>query len=156
MMMIFAYDSVGVLVAERVPLGKTVNSDVYRDFLMKKLRPTIRKKRRTLLNAKPLILPDNASCHKSERVTSLSTSYEWDVLPHPPYSPDMSPPDFDLFPKLKEPLRGICFDDLDELGDEVAKQVQRLNSGCLATGVSDLPKRWQSVIEKQGCYIEGM
>ena len=76
MMMIFAYDSLGVLVAERVPLGKTVNSDVYRDFLMKKLRPTIRKKRRTLLNAKPLILHDNASCHKSERVTSLLTSYE--------------------------------------------------------------------------------
>ena len=109
MMMIFAYDSVGVLVAERVLLGKTVNSDVYRDFLMKKLRPTIRKKRRTLLNAKPLILHDNASCHKSERVTSLMTSYDWDILPHPPYSRDMSPPDIDLFPKLKEPLRGICF-----------------------------------------------
>ena len=117
MMIISAYDSVGVLVAERVPLGKTVNSYVYRDFLMKKLRPTIRKKHRTLLNAKPLILHDNASCYKSERVTSLS---------HPPYSPDMSPPDFDLFPKLKEPLRGIRF---DELEDEVAKQNQRFNSG---------------------------
>ena len=90
MMMIFAYDSVGVLVAERVPLGKTVNSDVYRDFLMKKLRPTIRKKRRTLLNAKPLILHYKTSCHKSERVTSLLTSFEWDILPRPPYSPDMS------------------------------------------------------------------
>ena len=123
---------------------------------MKKLRPTIRKKRRTLLNAKPLILHDKASCHKSERVTSLLTSYEWDVFPHPTYSPDMSPPDFDLFLKLKEPLRVICFDDLDELEDEVAKHVQRPNSGCLATGVSDLPKRWQLVIEKQGCYIEGM
>ena len=73
MMMILAYDSVGALVAERVPLGKTVNSDVYRDFLMKKIRPTIRKKRKTLLNAKPLILHDNASCHKSE-VTSLLMS----------------------------------------------------------------------------------
>ena len=54
MMMIFAYDSVGVLVAERVPVGKIVKSDVYRDFLMKKLRPTIRKTRRTLLNAADL------------------------------------------------------------------------------------------------------
>ena len=156
MMMIFAYDSVGVLVAERIPLGKTVNKEVYSNFLMKKLRPAIRKRRRSLFNAVPLILHDNASCHKSERVTSLLTSYEWDVLPHPPYSPDMSPPDFDLFPKLKEPLRGIRFDDLDELEAEVAKQVRLLNSGCLATGISDLPKRWESVIEKQGCYIEGM
>lgn len=156
MMMIFAYDSVGVLAAERVPWGKTVNKEVYRDFLMKKLRPAIRKKRRTLLEAKPLILHDNASCHKSERVTSLMTSYEWYVLPHPAYSPDMSPPDFDLFPKLKEPLRGIRFGDLEELEAEVAKQVRLINSGCLATGVSDLPRRWESVIEKKGCYIEGM
>ena len=156
MMMIFAYDCVGVLAAERIPLGKTVTKEVYREFLMKNLRPAIRKKRRPLHNARPLILHDNASCHKSERVTSLLSEYKWDVLPHPAYSPDLSPPDFDLFPKLKEPLRGIRFDDLDELEVEVAKQVRLLNFGCLATGIRELPKRWASVIEKQGCYIEGM
>ena len=99
---------------------------------------------------KPLILHDNASCHKSERLTS----YEWDVLPHPPYSLDMSPPDFDLFPKLKEPLRGIRFDNLDELQDEVSKQVQQLNFGCLATGI--FQNGGSPLIGKQGCYIEGM
>jgi len=35
--------------------------------------------------------------------------YGWQVLPHPPYSPHMSPPDFDLFPKLKKPLHGNRF-----------------------------------------------
>ena len=73
------------------------------------------KKRRSLLNDIPLTLHDKASCHKSESVTSLLKSYEWDVLPHPAYSTDMSLPDFDHFPKLKEPLRVIRFDDLDEL-----------------------------------------
>ena len=89
-------------------------------------------------------------------MTSLLSEYKWDVLPHSAYSPDMSPPDFDLFPKLKEPLGGIHFDDLDELQAEVAKQVRPLNFGCLATRIRELPKRWASVIEKQGCYIEGM
>ena len=37
----------------------------------------------------------------------------------------------------------------------MAKQVRLLNSCCLATGFRDLTKRLESVIEKQGCYIEG-
>ena len=31
------------------------------------------------------------------------------VLEHPPYSPDISPRDFDLIPKAKEPLYGRRF-----------------------------------------------
>lgn len=156
MMMIFAYDTRGILTSHRVPVGQTVNQEYYRTFLMKYLRPAIRKKRPELLRASPLILHDNASCHKAARVTSLLTSYGWDVLPHPAYSPDISPPDFDLFMKLKESLRGIRFDDLDILEERVANEVRQINFGCLATGVRDLPHRWNSVIMKNGCYIEGM
>ncbi|KAG8330454.1 hypothetical protein J6590_063704 [Homalodisca vitripennis] len=32
-----------------------------------------------------------------------------EVLPHPPYSPDLSPSDFHLFGLLKEALRGNAF-----------------------------------------------
>lgn len=44
----------------------------------------------------------------------------------------MSPPDFDLFPKLKEPLKAP-----KPLEKEVADQVRLINFGCLATGVTD-------------------
>jgi len=33
------------------------------------------------------------------------TSLKFKVVPHPPYSPDLAPPDFWLFPKLKEMLK---------------------------------------------------
>jgi hypothetical protein len=46
------------------------------------------------------VLPD-ARPHLGKVVTDLLSKYEWEVLPHVPYSPDMSPPDFDLFHKLK-------------------------------------------------------
>ena len=156
MMMIFAYDNKGILASHRVPTGQTVNQAYYRAFLMNVLRPAIRKKRPELLEVTPLILHDNAACHKAHVVTSLLDTYCWEVLPHPAYSPDMSPPDFDLFPKLKEPLRGVRFDDLESLEVEVASQVRHINFGCLATGVRDLPHRWMSVIRESGCYIEGM
>jgi [histone H3]-lysine36 N-dimethyltransferase SETMAR len=32
-----------------------------------------------------------------------------ELLPHPPYSPDLAPSDFFLFPKLKEKLAGQRF-----------------------------------------------
>jgi len=104
----------------------------------------------------PLILYDNASCHESGVVKALLEEYECEVLPHPPYSPDISPPDFDQFPKLKEPLRGIRFSDLDELHEAMSAEVRRINTNCLATGIRSLPMRWERVIESKGDYFEGM
>ena len=40
--------------------------------------------------------------------------FRWELLPHPPYSPDLAPSDFFLFPKLKEHLKGFCFNDTNE------------------------------------------
>jgi hypothetical protein len=37
------------------------------------------------------------------------------VLEHPPYSPDLAPSDFFLFPKIKEILKGRHFDDTDDI-----------------------------------------
>ena len=35
----------------------------------------------------------------SGAISEILEKYGWQVLPHPPYSPDKSPPAFDLFPK---------------------------------------------------------
>jgi histone-lysine N-methyltransferase SETMAR len=155
MLAIFAYDNAGILSAHFVPTGQTVNGLYYKHFLQEILRPAIRKKRRHLLEAGPLLLHDNATPHKSAHVTSLIDQYGWETLRHPPYSPDLSPCDFDLFPKLKLPMRGTRFNDLEDLKDAVATQVRRINSGCLATGIAGLPGRWKSVISHRGRYIEG-
>ena len=53
-----------------------------------------------------LILHDNAQPHATVAVSEMLEKYGWQVPPDPSYSPDMSPPDFDLFPNLKKPLRG--------------------------------------------------
>ena len=88
------------------------------------------EKRPELLEVTPLILHDNAACHKAKGVTSLLDMYCWEVLPHPAYSPDMSPPIFDFFSKLKEPLRMVGFEDLESFGVEVSNQVRRINFGA--------------------------
>jgi len=52
-----------------------------------------------------IILHDNARPHAAGAVSEILEMYGWQVLPHPPYSPDMSSPDFNFFPELKKPLR---------------------------------------------------
>ena len=53
-----------------------------------------------------LLLQDNASAHKSQVVMTAVTECGFEILPHPPYSPDMAPSDVYMFPKLKCHLRG--------------------------------------------------
>ena len=67
------------------------------------------KNRPDLLRDGPLILHENARLHLGKVVTDLLSTYEWEVLLHVPYSQDTSPPDFNLFHKLKEPMRGHRF-----------------------------------------------
>ena len=86
MLMIFAYDRHGILTSHRVESGKTINGKYYEEYVKKTLRPAIRRKRRELLAAGPIILHDNATPHCAVNVTSLLGRYEWEILEHPPYS----------------------------------------------------------------------
>ena len=45
------------------------------------------------------------------------------TVPHPPYSPDLAPCDFWLFPKLKEKLRGSCYETIEEMKKAVMKVI---------------------------------
>jgi hypothetical protein len=87
-------------------------------------------------------------------VTDLLSKYEWEVLPHVPYSPDMSPQDFNLFHKLKEPMHGHRFPCLEEVSAAVTRFFRGLNKSGTLNGIANLPNRWDVVIEKQGDYIE--
>jgi hypothetical protein len=68
----------------------------------------------------------------------------------------MSPPDFDLFPKLKEPMRGRRFSTLEEVSAAVTRAIRGLNKSGTLNGIANLPKRWEAVIEKQGDNVEGL
>jgi hypothetical protein len=55
---------------------------------------------------------DNARPHTSLRT---GKAVGWTVLPHAPYSPDLSPPDFQLFGLLRDAFRRRRFADDSEL-----------------------------------------
>jgi len=63
---------------------------------------------------------------------------------------------FDLFPKLKKPLRGKCFRSIEEVSNEVTRVIRRINSEGVLTGIQDLPKRYTAVIKHNGDCVEGL
>jgi hypothetical protein len=66
----------------------------------------------------------------------------------------MSLPGFDLFNKLKEPMRGHRFPSLEEVSAAVTRAIRGLNESDTLNGMANLPERWDAVIEKQGDYIK--
>jgi len=66
---------------------------------------------------------------------------QWDVLPHPAYSSDLTPSDFHLFGPLKDALGGKIF----RADDEVKLSVQRWQGGIMK-----VPEQWRRCIEVQG------
>ena len=138
-MRIMAYDRNGVIAKDRMPPGSTVIAAYYRKFPQDVLRPKIRQKKSAMFAAGVLILHDNARPHATGAASEISEKYGWQVLPHPPYSPDMSPPDFDLFPKMKKPLRGKRFRSIEEVSNEVTRVIRRINNEGVLTGIQDFP-----------------
>ena len=60
-------------------------------------------------------------------------------LHHPPYSPDMSPYDYDIFAKVKEPLRGTQYNTREELTLAIGRAIRNINKDRRADGVRGLP-----------------
>ncbi|GFW82307.1 uncharacterized protein TNCV_3817881 [Trichonephila clavipes] len=67
--------------------------------------------------------------------------------------------DFDLIPKIKEPIRGMRFATREDIANAVHQQVTQFTYGAAnaeADGIQRLPHRWQRVVTVAGDYIEGL
>ena len=65
----------------------------------------------------------------------------------------MSPCDYDLFTKVKEPLRGTRYNTRDEFIHAIGRSVRNISNDGHADGVRRLPKISQKVINKGGSTI---
>lgn len=57
---------------------------------------------------------DNARPHIAQNIKTVPTDYKCKAQSHSTYSPNMSPPDFNILPKLKELLHGQQFQSFEK------------------------------------------
>jgi len=72
-----------------------------------RLWDAVRRKRPELWENWTWMLHHNAPAQVSLLISSYLAKHETSIVPHPPYSPDLAPADFFLFPKLKTALKNV-------------------------------------------------
>ncbi|GFX65455.1 mariner Mos1 transposase [Trichonephila clavipes] len=125
-MLIALLDADGIFHHEYAPQGQTVNKEFYLG-VMRRLREAVRRKRPVLRESFCWMLHhDGASAHTANLVQQFLTKHGTLQLTHPPYSPDISPPDFFLFPKIKNTLKGHRFQDIETIKQNSTQQLQAI------------------------------
>ena len=147
------WDSEGVILTDFLEKGATINKEYYSDEL-KRLREEIKKKRRGKLSRGILLLQDNAPAHTAQLSVATANKCGFEILRHPPYSPDLAPSDFYLFPLMKETLRGKKFDNNTAVVNAVESFLETQKSEFYKIGLLKLEKRWTKCIELNGDYVE--
>jgi hypothetical protein len=77
------------------------------------------------------------------------------VLPHPPYSPDLAPCDFFLFPKMKLKLKGRRFNTSEKIPVELQRVLATLTAKDLTGSVPKWWRRWDRCLNAGGNYFVG-
>ena len=73
------------------------------------------------------------------------------TVPHPPYSPDLAPCDFCLFPKL----RGCRYETIEEMKEAVTKVIDTLTQEDFDGAFQKLLERYNKCTAAGGDYFEG-
>jgi len=100
------------------------------------------------------LLHDNAPTHKAASVCQFLTPQNVTTLYHPPYSTDLFPPDYFLFPKLKMKLQGLHFADVAEIQEAVTDELMKVQKEELSAAFRKLYDRTKSCIYANGAYFE--
>jgi [histone H3]-lysine36 N-dimethyltransferase SETMAR len=107
------WDAEGVLLIDYKDHTQSYTDD-YHAFILKRLHEKIKNKRRGKLSKGVIILQDNSRPHTSRVSMAVIHECRFELIPHPPYSPDLAPSDYYLFGHLKNFLRGKVFNNDNE------------------------------------------
>jgi len=118
-LLITFFDVRSIVRSEFLPQGQTISQRVYKEILRRLLR-SVREKRGELWRDKSWLLHhDNAPAHKALSIRQFLAEKNIAVLEQPPYSPDLAPCDFFLFPKLKGIIKGTRFEVVEAISRAV-------------------------------------
>jgi len=109
------FKSEGIVHHEYAPDGQTINKEFYVEVL-RRLRESVRRKRQEKWRDVDWILHHyNAPAHTSHLVHRFLAKRGTAQLQQPPYSPDLAPCDFFLFPRLKKVQKGHRYEATEDI-----------------------------------------
>ena len=149
------FDSQGIIYDHIIPRHTTVNAEYYSEVLRGPFMQCMRQKRQLLLSSRWWFHQDNAPAHTAQVTLATLTELEIDILPHAPYSPDLAPCDFFLFPTIKQSIKGQHFNTDDEVNLEVTNSMNQISQHSFRNAFQSWTNRRQKCIHSEGEHFEG-
>ena len=95
------------------------------------------------------------SSHNALEIREFLAKNNIAVLEQPPYSPDLAPCDFFLFPKLKDVIKRTRFRDSEAIKTDVTREFRAISEESFQECVEAGQRRLETCIRAQGDYFEG-
>ncbi|GFT43122.1 histone-lysine n-methyltransferase setmar-like protein [Trichonephila clavipes] len=102
-----------------------------------------------------LLHHDNAPAHTSNLVQQYLSKHSIVQLRQPPYSPDIAPCDFWLFPRLKMPLKGHRFDNKQTVETNATNALKAISKTDFQECFNKWKHRYEQLVQSNGDYFEG-
>ena len=158
-----AKQMVAVFVAKRghvvtVPLEtqRTVTAHWYVDQCLPKVLSAVSDRRPRTRHRGLLLHQDNAPAHRANQTRQFLEEQGVQEVGHPPYSPDLAPCDFFVFPHVKSKLRGIRFESPEAAVQAFIDGVESIPSSAWADCFAKWFQRMERCIQCNGEYFEKM
>jgi len=97
------WDQDGIVLIDYLPKGHTINVEYYSSLLVQ-LKDILKKKCHGKITKGVLFLHDSAPAHQALATHKKLAYVGFHCLDHPPYSLDLAPSDYHLFPGLKKTI----------------------------------------------------
>jgi hypothetical protein len=124
--------------------------------VLKRLREQVRRKcPERWRNQDWLLHHNNAPAHAALSVQRFLVAKNMAVVPHPPYSPDLTPWDFFLFPRMKSNLKERRFQDVTEILEQSLTVPHAIPESQFKRCFQQWQKRWTRCITSEGKYFKG-
>jgi len=98
-------------------------------------------------------LHDNAQPHTALVTVNLLERWGWEILEHPPYSPDLAPSDFHLFPNMKKHLCAKRFKSHDDVMHEVQTRLHGQDPIFYQQGFEKWISHLDKCLNREGDYV---
>ncbi|UYV66432.1 hypothetical protein LAZ67_4001656 [Cordylochernes scorpioides] len=155
LMLCIWWDQLGVIYYELLQPNETITGERYQQQLMRLSRALkIKRPLYAKRHDKVIYQHDNARPHVAKVVKETLEALQWDVLPHPLYSPDIAPSDYHMFRSMTHGLAEQHFTSYEEAKIWVNVWIASKDEESFRHGIRMLPERWEKVVAKDGQYVE--
>lgn len=151
--MIFtAFSIKGLVLMDVLPKNTSFTAEYFTNNILAQFESSVNNMKGVLSSIKIRLHMENAKPHNAKLSKEKMEQLLIERLPHPAYSPDISPNDFFLNGYIKNKLKGKAFKSREALIDAIVEIIQKIEKNVWISAYDEWIRRLQEVIDNNGEY----